>query len=72
MGFLRKFWNMLFIAFGMFLIAFSVHGMLKNGFYISWRGNVGQLEAGFLPFVFLMGCGYIGYACFDWFIRKER
>lgn len=61
------------IVIGVCAVIYSSLGIYRYGFYISERGNPGQLEGGFLPVILLIGLGLIGYGLFElWLHRPSK
>lgn len=61
------------LIIGACAVIYSSLGIYKYGFYISRRGNPGQLEGGFMPVILLIGFGLIGYGLFElWLHRPSK
>lgn len=60
------------IIFGIGLTVYSVSGIVKYGFYLSPRGDPGQLNGGLVPLFLLVGILSIAYGVGDLIIFKKN
>jgi len=58
------------IILGLLLAAWAAMGITETGFYVSGRGDPGQLEGGTLPTFLIIGLLMVLYGIFEKVIRK--